>query len=510
MTFSLLGILGGAANVASFTGKGEQEATALTQGQDTQLFENIIQGQTAISPALAAQQALLAKAQTQGITLLSPALAPLSEAAQDQLSSGLMSAGEQALAFLQNLMQRAGQNLPEGAKIPQWFKDRMAQGEGAEPLSAQELSELSAETGLPSALLLAAVENTPLANPALAESLTGDDVAQATDFLRNALAAAPKAVAENNGQENNAVPRADAQAAADAEADARVQAGFEKLLAKLAQLPQGDSGEKSAYAELAQFIQDAKSARKPAQTHDQQRAVATQTQQEKVAEPVVTAGLAEEFENTAADEAGEVKAPSQQGASAISSRNEGVANPSLQVIAGQEAKAEHQAKAGAEQTRLLPQRTVEAPLQEVTVHIAKAVKDGVQRLEVQLRPEALGKIEISIETDKDGQSRVQITAEKRDTLDLFQRDAKNLERVLQDAGLKTDNSQLSFNLRGGDSQQGRGNEAQQHDKADDSFARVLNGDDVSEDKRASSEMALGYDAGRHYRLDMDWGVDISV
>src|SRR5690606_1912107 len=119
------------------------------------------------------------------------------------------------------------------------------------------------------------------------------DVAQATDFLRNALAAAPKAVAENNGQENNVVPRADAQAA-DAEADARVQAGFEKLLAKLAQLPQGDSGEKAAYAELAQFIQDAKTTRKPVQQHEQPRLVASTQQEKIVTEAVAAPNQAEE------------------------------------------------------------------------------------------------------------------------------------------------------------------------------------------------------------------------
>jgi flagellar hook-length control protein FliK len=37
-------------------------------------------------------------------------------------------------------------------------------------------------------------------------------------------------------------------------------------------------------------------------------------------------------------------------------------------------------------------------------------------------------------------------------MELMQRDARGLERALQDAGLKTDSGSLSFNLRGHDQQ----------------------------------------------------------
>src|SRR3546814_824286 len=44
----------------------------------------------------------------------------------------------------------------------------------------------------------------------------------------------------------------------------------------------------------------------------------------------------------------------------------------------------------------------------------------------------------------------------RSTLDLLQRDARGLERALQEAGVKTDSGSLSFNLRG----QGQNHEQQ--------------------------------------------------
>lgn len=50
-----------------------------------------------------------------------------------------------------------------------------------------------------------------------------------------------------------------------------------------------------------------------------------------------------------------------------------------------------------------------------------------------------------------------VTVERPETLELLQRDARGLERALQDAGLRTDSGSLNFNLRG-DGQQSANNE----------------------------------------------------
>ena len=42
-----------------------------------------------------------------------------------------------------------------------------------------------------------------------------------------------------------------------------------------------------------------------------------------------------------------------------------------------------------------------------------------------------------------------VNADRPETLEALQRDARGLERALQDAGLRTDSNSLSFNLRGG-------------------------------------------------------------
>ena len=47
-----------------------------------------------------------------------------------------------------------------------------------------------------------------------------------------------------------------------------------------------------------------------------------------------------------------------------------------------------------------------------------------------------------------------ITADRADTLDLLQRDARILQNALQDAGLQADGNSLSFELKGQDRREG--------------------------------------------------------
>ncbi len=61
---------------------------------------------------------------------------------------------------------------------------------------------------------------------------------------------------------------------------------------------------------------------------------------------------------------------------------------------------------------------------------------------------ALGHIEVQLELSHDGRITAVVTAEKSETLELLQRDARGLERALQEAGLRTNSDSLNFNLRG--------------------------------------------------------------
>lgn len=91
---------------------------------------------------------------------------------------------------------------------------------------------------------------------------------------------------------------------------------------------------------------------------------------------------------------------------------------------------------------------------QVAVHIAKAAAEGTDKINIKLKPVSLGQIEVQLDVASDGRVHAVIAADKPETLDLLQRDARGLERALNDAGLRTDSGSLSFNLRGQNQQFG--------------------------------------------------------
>ncbi len=93
------------------------------------------------------------------------------------------------------------------------------------------------------------------------------------------------------------------------------------------------------------------------------------------------------------------------------------------------------------------------PLHAVAVEIAARAGTGKNRFEIRLDPPELGKIDVRLDIDKHGQVTSRLIVEKAETLDLLRRDAPQLERALQDAGLKTSGNGLQFSLQQQMSQQ---------------------------------------------------------
>jgi hypothetical protein len=83
----------------------------------------------------------------------------------------------------------------------------------------------------------------------------------------------------------------------------------------------------------------------------------------------------------------------------------------------------------------------------IGVHIARAVPARIDRLFVQLEPAALGRVEVRLKFHRDDQVSAVIAAERPDTLDALQRDARLLERSLHQAGLRLDSDGLTFSLK---------------------------------------------------------------
>ena len=94
---------------------------------------------------------------------------------------------------------------------------------------------------------------------------------------------------------------------------------------------------------------------------------------------------------------------------------------------------------------------------QVSVQITKAVNAGVDKISIHLKPADLGRVDVKMEVSHDGRITAVVTADNKNTLDLLQKDSRELQQALQDAGMQMDNNSLSFNLRGqGEEQQTAG------------------------------------------------------
>ena len=98
-----------------------------------------------------------------------------------------------------------------------------------------------------------------------------------------------------------------------------------------------------------------------------------------------------------------------------------------------------------------PQAAV--PLEALAVQIARKFEAGVSQFEISLHPAELGQIDISLSVADDGHIQAVLRAERPETLELLQRDARSLEQQLRQAGLEVGSNALSFSLSGGNGQQ---------------------------------------------------------
>lgn len=90
------------------------------------------------------------------------------------------------------------------------------------------------------------------------------------------------------------------------------------------------------------------------------------------------------------------------------------------------------------------------PVNTLAFHIARHASEGVNRFQIRIDPPEMGRIDVSMEVDRDGGVKVHLTVERSEALDFLQRDARALERALNDAGLDADDGALSFSLSDGD------------------------------------------------------------
>jgi flagellar hook-length control protein FliK len=81
------------------------------------------------------------------------------------------------------------------------------------------------------------------------------------------------------------------------------------------------------------------------------------------------------------------------------------------------------------------------------MEIVASANSGKSRFEIRLDPADLGRIDVRIDVDRNGQVTSHLTVEKPETLSMLRQDAPQLQRALDDAGFKTGDSGLQFSLR---------------------------------------------------------------
>jgi len=91
--------------------------------------------------------------------------------------------------------------------------------------------------------------------------------------------------------------------------------------------------------------------------------------------------------------------------------------------------------------------TAAVPIAGLAVAIAARAQAGSNQFEIRLDPPELGRIDVHLDVDRDGQVTSHVTADRADTLALLQSQQPQIERALEQAGLKTADNGLQFTLR---------------------------------------------------------------
>ena len=92
---------------------------------------------------------------------------------------------------------------------------------------------------------------------------------------------------------------------------------------------------------------------------------------------------------------------------------------------------------------------------QVTARLMVADRGDGRRLRIELSPAELGRVEVSLRLDDQGNAAAIFTVDRPETLQLLQRDARAVTELLATAGFSVDQGGLGFLLRGGAGDMGR-------------------------------------------------------
>lgn len=145
---------------------------------------------------------------------------------------------------------------------------------------------------------------------------------------------------------------------------------------------------------------------------------------------------------------------------------------------------------------------------QLRVHIRSSVAEGHDQIRIHLKPETLGSIDIAIDMNQDGSAQVRVIADRSETFDLLQRDARGLERALADAGIKADSGSLQFQLRGeSQNQQANGQSGTGDGRG---YGQRGDGQQQGNAQRGTAQEIVEIEDNGMYRLVATTGLNIRV
>ena len=134
-----------------------------------------------------------------------------------------------------------------------------------------------------------------------------------------------------------------------------------------------------------------------------------------------------------------------------------------------------------------PGASLQAASVQVAAAIARNLQNGQTRFQVRLDPPELGRVDVSMKVGTDGAVQAHLIVERPETLDMFLRDQRSLERALEAAGLSTGSDGLQFSLK-----QDQGQQFGSFDRDRPDNGRTSNSnteeDDIAGDQGLTSEL----------------------
>ncbi|MCC4242813.1 flagellar hook-length control protein FliK [Stappia indica] len=97
-------------------------------------------------------------------------------------------------------------------------------------------------------------------------------------------------------------------------------------------------------------------------------------------------------------------------------------------------------------TAALPQNVAVASA-HLAAEVARFAQKGQTRFQIRMDPPELGRVDVELKVSRDGTVKAHLSVERSETLDMFLRDQRGLERALDAAGLKLDSGGLEMSLK---------------------------------------------------------------